>query len=103
MAKKNPKPSDTEAFRCLTAGQDKGGNILKIVIDKGGFMPFILCQPHGGRLRPVAYFSFKLDPITAGFPHCLRAVATEVPSHENVGYADVMLMVSHAQSHILHA
>ncbi|KAL1277212.1 hypothetical protein QQF64_023885 [Cirrhinus molitorella] len=31
---------------------------------------------HGDRLRPVAYFSSKLDPVAAGLPHCLTAVAS---------------------------
>jgi len=38
-------------------------------------MTSLLMQDHGGRQRPVAYFSAKLDSVAAGLPGCLRAVA----------------------------
>ncbi|KAL1263451.1 hypothetical protein QQF64_006190 [Cirrhinus molitorella] len=48
---------------------------VQMVDEKTGFMTSVLLQHHGDRLRPVAYFSSKLDPIAAGLPLCLRAVA----------------------------
>ncbi|KAL0147177.1 hypothetical protein M9458_057517, partial [Cirrhinus mrigala] len=44
--------------------------------EKNGFMTSVLLQHHGDRLRPVAYFSSKLDPVAAGLPWCLRVVAS---------------------------
>ncbi len=68
-------------------------------------MSSVLLQTHGDRLRPVAYFSTKLDAVAAGLPHCLRAVAAAelavLASREFVGYSDLTLMVPHAVSMIL--
>ncbi len=77
----------------------------QIVDEKHGFMSSVLLQTHGDRLRPVAYFSTKLDAVAAGLPHCLRAVAAAelavLASREFVGYSDLTLMVPHAVSIIL--
>ncbi len=68
-------------------------------------MSSVRLQTHGDRLRPVAYFSTKLDAVAAGLPHCLRAVAAAelavLASGEFVGYSDLTLMVPHAVSMIL--
>ncbi len=64
----------------------------QMVDEKHGFMSSVLLQTHGDRLRPVAYFSTKLDAVAAGLPHCLRAVAAAElavrASREFVGYSD---------------
>lgn len=75
------------------------------VDEKNGSTTSVLLQDHGNKLRPVAYFSSKLDPVAAGLPRCLRAVAAAekavMASRDIVGYSDVTLLVPHAVSMIL--
>lgn len=75
------------------------------VDERSGCMTSVLLQPHGDRLRPVAYFSGKLDPVAAGMPKCLRAVAAAekalLASRDIVGYAPLTLVVPHAVALIL--
>lgn len=78
---------------------------VQTVDERNGCMTSVQLQDHGYRLRPVAYFSSKLNPVAAGMPKCSKAVAAEenamMASQEVIGYADVTLRVSHAVSMIL--
>ncbi|KAK7925340.1 hypothetical protein WMY93_007650 [Mugilogobius chulae] len=84
---------------------DKSRPFIQTVDERNGCMVSVLLQSHGGALRPVAYFSAKLDPVAAGMPRCLRAVAAAekavVASRDFVGYSDLTLLVPHAVSVIL--
>nr|XP_040024957.1 uncharacterized protein LOC120812808 [Gasterosteus aculeatus aculeatus] len=72
------------------------------VDERLGCLTSVLLQPHGDKLRPVAYFSAKLDPVAAGLPQCLRAVAAALTaSRDIVGYAPLTLLVPHTVSLIL--
>lgn len=78
---------------------------VQTVDERNGCMTSVQLQDHGCRLRPVTYFSSKLNPVTAGLPKCLKAVAAAekamMASQEIIGYADVTLRVSRAVSMIL--
>lgn len=75
------------------------------VDERKGHMVSVLLQEHGGKLRPVAYFSSKLDSVAQGLPPCLRAVAaaekTVMASNEFVGFGELNLLVPHAVAMIL--
>ncbi|KAI9999559.1 hypothetical protein NQD34_018411 [Periophthalmus magnuspinnatus] len=84
---------------------DPARPFTQTVDERDGCMVSVLLQKHGGTLRPVAYFSAKLDPVAAGLPRCLRAVAAAekavLASRDLVGYSDLTLLVPHAVSLIL--
>ena len=59
-----------------TLGQpDPTRPFTQAVDERNGCMTSVLLQTHGDKLRLVACFSVKLDPVAAGFPPCLHAVA----------------------------
>ncbi|XP_013872678.1 uncharacterized protein LOC106523698 [Austrofundulus limnaeus] len=75
------------------------------VDERSGCMTSELSQMHGDKMRPVAFFSAKLDAVAAGLPKCLCAVAAAeiaiLASRDIVGYSDLTLFVPHAVDQIL--
>ncbi|XP_077334543.1 uncharacterized protein LOC143975860 [Lithobates pipiens] len=53
---------------------DYGKPFKLFVSEKKGHATGVLAQEHGGRTRPIGYYSCHLDPVARGGPSCLRAV-----------------------------
>uniref|UniRef100_A0A3P9D7G3 Reverse transcriptase/retrotransposon-derived protein RNase H-like domain-containing protein n=1 Tax=Maylandia zebra TaxID=106582 RepID=A0A3P9D7G3_9CICH len=48
---------------------------------KGHFMTSMLAQKCGGRMKPVAYYSKRLDPVACALPHCVRSVCAAAEAY----------------------
>lgn len=107
-------PEAEEAFSALklalqtppTLGlPDPSKPFVQTVDERNGCMTSVLLQSHGDVLRPVAYFSCKLDAVSAGMPRCLRAVAASEKalnaSRDIVAYSPLTLLVPHEVNLIL--
>lgn len=72
---------------------------MKYII-RGHFMTSVLTQKHGEKLRPVAYYSTKIDAVACALPHCVRAVmAASLAVEASAGvvlFHDTVLKVPHA-------
>ncbi|XP_044155530.1 uncharacterized protein LOC122942100 [Bufo gargarizans] len=44
------------------------------VMERQGYATGVLTQLHGGRSRPLGYYSARLDPVARGSPSCIRAI-----------------------------
>lgn len=83
---------------------DPSRPFTQVADETDGCMTSVLLQEHQGKMTPVAYFSEKLDPFTAGFPRCLRAAAVaekaELASRKTVGSSHLTLLAPHDVSMI---
>lgn len=57
--------------------------------EQTGYAHGVLTQIHGGKQRPLAYYSLKLDPVIRGSPSCVRAVAAAAVLKGKIG--DIIL------------
>uniref|UniRef100_A0A8C7YC33 Reverse transcriptase/retrotransposon-derived protein RNase H-like domain-containing protein n=1 Tax=Oryzias sinensis TaxID=183150 RepID=A0A8C7YC33_9TELE len=62
---------------------------LQMVDCKGNLLTSVLVQQHGDKMKPVAYFSSKLNDVACVLPHCVRtpiaaSMAVEVSEVDKV-------------------
>ncbi|XP_072557746.1 uncharacterized protein [Paramormyrops kingsleyae] len=78
---------------------------IQYVDEKKGFMTSVQTQFHGGRCKPVAYYSKHMDSVARALPPCLRAVAAAaeamMASADLVQLHPLTLRVPHAVHTIL--
>lgn len=67
---------------------------------RDGFMPSVLLQTHEGKMKPIGFFSKRLDPVARALPPCVQAVCAATiaveATAEIVLYHPMTLLVPHA-------
>uniref|UniRef100_A0A3B3HN84 Reverse transcriptase/retrotransposon-derived protein RNase H-like domain-containing protein n=1 Tax=Oryzias latipes TaxID=8090 RepID=A0A3B3HN84_ORYLA len=64
---KERKTAILQAPKLLTKKQ-----MMSFLDCKGNLLTSVLVQQHGDKMKPVAYFSSKLNGVACVLPHCVR-------------------------------